>query len=152
MKVESQKTRVTRHDVLAGTGLAVALVVVYLGILFGSAAVPGTPLNEGLERTAPLAGNPTDAEIHAWFQSAESVVVFGSVVVPVITGFIAAVARFILPAGTVVWLIAAVGWLVFFFTFSGIGLRETAGAVAFVAILAFSDYFVRRRTATASAA
>ena len=152
MKSERRMRRVTGRDVLAGVALALALVIVHLGLLIGSAAVPGTPLNESLQLMGPMAGKPTDAEIRAWFQAAEAVVVFGSVVVPVLTPLVACAVRFTLPSRPVRWFIAGFCWLAFFFTFAGIGRHEFAGAVAFVAILGTSDFIARKRTDAGSAA
>ena len=75
-----------------------------------------------------MAGTPTDAEIRAWFGGADAVVVFASLVVPVIAALIAAALRFTLHIRPVRWLIAGLCWLVFFFAFSGTGWREIAGA------------------------
>jgi hypothetical protein len=141
------------RDAAVGLLLGVTLVAAHLLILFGSVYVPGSPMNEALRITGAMAGQPTDAEIQAWFENAGAVVFFSTLVVPLIVALIAGALRVLRKARTARgWVLAIAIWLAFFLLFQGIGGREAGGAAVFLAVFGLFEYFARKRDAGAAAA
>lgn len=136
-----------------GFVFAAALIAVYLIILFGSAFVPGSPMNEVSKRAETMAHDPTDAQIKAWFEDAKAVSIFGSIVVPAIVVLLAGALRLRgFPSSTAAWVLAMLSWFAFYFVFVGTGALEIVVSVVSLVLFGMFEYIAQKRVAGAIAA
>lgn len=134
-----------RRSIAGGLAFAAALAVTYGLIVWVLMNVPGAPHNDAARLAGELANEPAEAELQAWFASANRMMFVDAVILPAVLGLLAGLVRLRVRMRPATMLITGAAWLAFFAALVGFGVKQLAGMLFFAAMLVLFDFLARRR-------